>query len=90
LHIPVPIQRADDAYFAPLENLRPAGDIYLGLVHGRDGIQGALSRAKAASKFLPSFGIATECGLNQRPEDEVLQLIRLHADIWRELAAGLG
>ena len=36
-HMPVPKGRTDDAYFAPLDNLRLASstDLYLGLIHAR-------------------------------------------------------
>jgi hypothetical protein len=37
--MPVPKGRTDDAYFAPLDNLRlhPETKLYLGLVHRCDG-----------------------------------------------------
>ena len=41
--LPVPINRSDDAYFAPLRDL-PSGDakVFLGLIHLEDGVQGSL------------------------------------------------
>ena len=46
VHIPVPIDREDDAYFAPLDDLQLPTDteLYLGLVHFRDGVEGAKRR----------------------------------------------
>ncbi|MBV9324460.1 MAG: hypothetical protein JO352_11790 [Chloroflexi bacterium] len=43
IHLPVPLTRGDDGYFAPLENLqaRPDTEVYVGLVHHHDGISGA-------------------------------------------------
>src|SRR5271163_146104 len=65
LHMPVPIARSDDVYFAALPQLKlPQGaEFYLGLVHPGDGIEGARRRIAAGKKFMPKFGVATECGL---------------------------
>ncbi|AEG51595.1 hypothetical protein Sphch_4016 [Sphingobium chlorophenolicum L-1] len=86
-HLPVPIDRADDAYFAPLSKLATeAGTtIYLGLVHARDGLEGALRRAGHAKTHLPAFGIATECGFGRRPSETVAPLLELQAEIARHL-----
>jgi hypothetical protein len=42
IHMPVPRDRSDDAHFAPLRalKLRPETEIYLGLIHYNDGIDG--------------------------------------------------
>ena len=65
VHMPVPIQRDDEAYFAPLRNLKlpPGTELYLGLVHEKDGVEGARRRMAAARKFVSDFGIAAECGI---------------------------
>jgi methionine synthase II (cobalamin-independent) len=80
LHMPVPIARADDAYFAPLQRLNlPQGtEFYLGLVHPGDGIEGARRRIAAAKKFMPKFGVATECGLRFFPPKSTASLLSLH------------
>ena len=41
-HLPVPRNRTDEVYFAPLRTLRlhPETELYLGLVHYTDGIEG--------------------------------------------------
>jgi hypothetical protein len=46
LNIPVPIDRSDDAYYAPLRGLRLPGkaELYLGLVHAADGLDGTRHR----------------------------------------------
>jgi len=51
-HMPVPRDRTDDAYFAPLENLRlyPQTELYLGLVH-HDDAQGDAARLRAARRY---------------------------------------
>ena len=67
VHMPVPIDRDDDAFYAPLEKLQlGAGtELYLGLVHVRDGIEGAKKRIAAARKHVPVFGVASECGISR-------------------------
>jgi hypothetical protein len=67
MHMPVPINRTDDAFFAPLENLRlaPSTELYLGLVHARDGVEGTRKRIEAARKHVERFGIASECGISR-------------------------
>ncbi|OFZ98592.1 MAG: hypothetical protein A3H35_15115 [Betaproteobacteria bacterium RIFCSPLOWO2_02_FULL_62_17] len=84
VHMPVPRDRSDDAYFAPLGKLDrdKSGRVYLGLVHYTDGVEGARRRIAAAERFLPDFGIATECGFGRRPgHQDVRRLIQLHAQI---------
>ncbi|MGH2930699.1 MAG: hypothetical protein ACRDL8_21020, partial [Solirubrobacteraceae bacterium] len=51
IHMPVPIDRDDKAYFAPLARLAPAPqtELYLGLIHHRDGVDGARRRIRAAN-----------------------------------------
>jgi hypothetical protein len=63
LHLPVPKDREDPAYFAPLADLGlPARTrLYLGLIHHDDGA-GDRRRLDAARRVVPTFGVATECG----------------------------
>jgi hypothetical protein len=67
VHIPVPIDRADDAFFEPLRELHlgPETELYLGVVHAQDGVEGTRKRMAVAAKVLPSFGIASECGISR-------------------------
>jgi hypothetical protein len=83
IHMPVPHNRQDDAYFAPLTELRLRSEteIALGLVHHTDGIAGGRSRMAQARKYLPTFAIATECGWGQRPIEAMPELLRLHAEL---------
>jgi methionine synthase II (cobalamin-independent) len=87
VHMPVPHNRADDAYFAPLRDFRPGPEtqLFLGLVHDHDGVPGALRRAAAARKAVGSFGIATECGLGQRTPENVQALLRIHGEAAAEI-----
>ncbi|PZG03157.1 hypothetical protein [Nonomuraea aridisoli] len=81
IHLPVPIDRTDPAYFAPLRDLRlPAGtDLYLGLLHATDGLDGARRRIDAARTAVGAFGVATECGFGRRPPESIPSLLTLHA-----------
>ena len=86
-HMPVPRRRTDDPYFEPLRNLRlpSTTDLYLGLVHYTDKEEGARSRIETASRFVPSFGVATECGLGRRPSETIPELFRIHAKVSEKL-----
>ena len=83
IHLPVPIARDDDAYFAPLRELAlgPETTIALGLIHLADGIAGAQRRMTAARKYLDRFALGTECGLSHVGKDNLLPLLQLHAAI---------
>ena len=82
IHMPVPKERDDSAYFAPLKNLklRPETRLFLGLVHPGDGIEGTRRRMAMAQRFVAEFGIATECGFGRRPPETVPELLRIHAE----------
>jgi hypothetical protein len=83
LHMPVPRDRDDPAYFAPLKNLKlkPGMQLYLGLVHKRDGMEGAKRRIAAAKAFYPAFGVGTECGLGRRKPEDIPGLLDLHHEV---------
>ena len=83
LHMPVPRDRDDVAYFKPLKNLKlPRGtELYLGLVHRTDGVAGARRRLAAAKEVVTDFGVATECGFGRRPPDTVPALLELHREV---------
>jgi hypothetical protein len=81
VHMPVPRDRYDEAYFAPLQALRlPAEtELCLGLVHHTDGIAGTRRRLATAEKFAKAFSIATECGFGRRDPATIPELLRIHA-----------
>lgn len=82
MHMPVPRARTDDAYFAPLKQLRlpKETEIYLGLVHFTDGVAGTRKRTQVAETYLSAFGLATECGLGRRPPETIAPLLGVHRD----------
>lgn len=82
LHLPVPITRDDEAYYAPLAQLAEVPELYLGLVHREDGAEGARRRIAAASTAVTrSFGVATECGIGRAPEGTTEGILRTHAEV---------
>lgn len=88
VHLPVPADRDDETFYAPLQGLRLAPDteLYLGLVHVEDGVEGTRHRMDVARKFVPEFGIASECGISRgRRPDLAVDFLRVYAG-----AAGAG
>jgi hypothetical protein len=82
IHMPVPRNRSDQAYFAPLRRLqlRPDTELSLGLVHYTDGLAGTRKRLATAEKFVTDFSIATECGFGRRNPATIPELLRIHAE----------
>ena len=87
VHMPVPRNRDDDAYFEPLRDLRlnSGSELYLGLIHLTDGIDGARRRANAAKRVVSDFGVATECGFGRRPPETIPALLGLHQIVARDV-----
>ena len=83
VHMPVPRERDDVAYFSPLKELKleRGTELYLGLVHRTDGLAGARRRLAAAKQVVTDFGVATECGFGRRPPETVNALIDLHREV---------
>lgn len=82
IHMPVPLDRDDDAFYAPMRNLNlPAGtELYLGLVHAEDGVAGTTKRMAVARKYAGAFGIAAECGIARaRTPKLVREILEVHA-----------
>jgi hypothetical protein len=87
LHLPVPKDRSDAAYFAPLARLALPREttLYLGLIH-HDDAAGDRARMKAAQAVLPRFGISTECGWGRSDPARVPGLIAAHRRAMEALA----
>jgi hypothetical protein len=84
VHMPVPIARNDSAYFEPLRRLALGAhtEVYLGLVHLKDGVEGARQRVSAAREHLSDFGVAAECGLGRaKTSATVTDILALHAAV---------
>jgi hypothetical protein len=83
IHMPVPRERDDVEYFAPLADLELPGttELYLGLVHHTGGKQATERRIRAACGVVPRFGVATECGLGRRTRETISDLMDQHAAV---------
>ena len=83
VHLPVPKNRFDREYYAPLKSLNLHNDteLYLGLVHDTDGIEGTRKRIEAASSVIDSFGVATECGFGRRLPNRINELMQIHTQV---------
>jgi hypothetical protein len=79
LHVPVPGDRDDPAYFAPLRGLArpPSLQLYLGLIHHADP-EGDRRRIDAARDAVGAFGVATECGWGRTDPTRVPGLLASH------------
>jgi len=79
LHLPVPHDRTDDEYFAPLDDLalREGCDLILGLVHAGEDAENRqrLHRAQAVAEIA---GIGTECGWGRKDPDRLAALLDAH------------
>jgi len=80
LHLPVPRERDDVAYFTGLAKMKlhKMTELYLGLIHLTDGLAGTKRRMAAADKVVFNYGIATECGFGRRVPETIPALLELH------------
>jgi hypothetical protein len=68
LHFPT-LGTVEDAFFAPLRDLKPdGGRVYLGAIHHMHGPGGLAAQVRAARKYLAAFGLAAPCGFGRAPE----------------------
>jgi hypothetical protein len=90
IHMPVPRDRHDDGYFAPLKGLHldPATRLILGLIHYTDGLEGTRRRLQTATKYLRDFGVATECGFGRRDPRTLPKLFDLHVAAASDVSGG--
>ena len=79
IHMPVPKDRSDEAFFRPLAGLAlGAGTaLYLGLVHEGDP-EGNARKLALARSFATVAGIAAECGLGRGEPDALPDILEQH------------
>lgn len=82
IHMPVPKDRCDAAYFQPLRKLELKETmLFLGLVHPYDE-EGTKERLAAARAIYPgNWGIGTECGLGRISPEETQSAIDICASV---------
>jgi hypothetical protein len=86
-HLPVPKDRTDDVYFAPLAGLglHPETELYLGLVH-HDDAAGDAARLAAARRHARVAGVATECGMARGDPARLPALLAAHVHVTQAAA----
>lgn len=79
IHMPVIKERTDDAFFAPMENLKLGAEteLYLGLIH-HDDADGDQARLAAAKRYTKVDGIGTECGMARGDAENFPALLAAH------------
>ncbi len=79
LHIPVPKDRTDDAFYAPLDDFKqPKGTkLYLGLLHHNDDA-GDRERVEVAKRHVTEFGLSAECGWGRTEPGRLPGLLKGH------------
>jgi hypothetical protein len=80
IHMPVVKARSDDAYYAPLKNLKlaPGTELYLGLIHHNDAA-GDAARLTAARRHARIDGVGTECGMARGDPARLPALLAAHS-----------
>ena len=82
IHMPVPRDRSDAAYFAPLRRLDARAGNRTGArsrpLHRR--LEGTRRRMDTARQFVSDYTVATECGFGRRAPETIPSLLRLHLD----------
>jgi hypothetical protein len=83
VHMPVPRNRADDAYFTPLHDLHIGHTkLFIGLVHLTDGTSGSLQRLATFKRhYQGPYGVATECGWGRRKAETLGALLQVHREV---------
>lgn len=86
-HMPVPVSTMDnlETFLEPLKQLEPqlkahGTELYLGVVQ-HDDLEGTKKRIEAASKVIPDFGIATECGWGRTPPEQVEDIMKISREL---------
>lgn len=84
IHMPVPKDRTDAAYFEPLKDLKLDGSrLYLGVVHPNDEAGTKEKILAAQSVFKEPFGVATECGMGRTPKEELGSILGILKSVTR-------
>lgn len=86
-HAPVPVSAMDtlDTFLEPLKDLAPKlkehnTELYLGVVQF-DDLEGTKKRIEAASKVVPEFGVATECGWGRTPAEQIEGIMKISCEV---------
>ena len=84
IHMPVPKERTDKAYFEPLRGLLAKADsrteFVLGVVK-EDDMDGTVERIRAASEVVGPFGVATEYGIGRRTREMLQRTLDIYVAV---------
>jgi hypothetical protein len=85
IHVPLPADRTDAAFVAPLRELRlhPETELYVGALHAGEPVEVSTRRIEAAHEVAQDFGLATPCGWGRLPPRLVPELVSAHAELTR-------
>jgi hypothetical protein len=88
IHIPLARDRSDEAFVAPLRDLRlhSETELYLGALHPGETSEETHRRIADASEVAPEFGLASPCGWGRLPPPLVDELVAAHAALSRPVA----
>ena len=78
IHLPVPKDRTDEAYYRPLQKLDlESTQLFLGLVHANDetGTKERIGMAKQV--YQGDFGISSECGLGRTSVEDMESILEI-------------
>lgn len=78
VHMPIPRHWQQASHYSALRQFSVPSELFLGLVHATDGLDGAKRRIEAASPFRAEFGVAASCGLGRRKREDIPRLLELH------------
>ncbi len=80
IHVPIPRWCSEADFYAPLAGLRlpRETELFLGLIHFTDGVDGARRRMQLAGERLADYGVATECGFGRRDPATMASLLEIH------------
>jgi methionine synthase II (cobalamin-independent) len=84
VHVPVPLDRTDDAYLEPLQGLDVETTLYLGCLHPSEDAGAARTRLSRARAFLPAevqLGASTECGMGRFGPDQYRSLLTTFGEL---------
>jgi hypothetical protein len=87
VHMPA-LKHPEPEFFAPLAELDGEDvDVYLGIIHHTDGVDGFVRRMDMARRYRERFGIGSVCGYGRVDPAELAHILAVHRDCAAALRA---
>ena len=87
VHMPA-LKHPEPDFFAPLAELDGEDvDVYLGIIHHTDSVDGFIERMAMARRYRARFGIASVCGYGRVDPAELPHILAVHRDCAAALRA---